>query len=154
MRARVGTQVGLLNSGAIRGNRVIPAGPITKRDIRQLLPFSNTVTLLEVSGDALRAALERSVDELPRPTGHFLQTAGVRFTVDPARTPGQRVGAIEVGDQPLLPDGVYRVAVPDYLARGRDGYSMLAAARVLLAPEDGPGLIETVLAGLAAGRSP
>jgi 5'-nucleotidase len=154
MRARVGAQVGLLNSGAIRGNRVIPAGPITKRDIRQLLPFSNTVTLLEVSGDVLRAALERSVDELPRPTGHFLQTAGVRFTVDPARTPGQRVGAIEVGDQPLLPDGVYRVAVPDYLARGRDGYSMLAAARVLLAPEDGPGLIETVLAGLAAGRSP
>jgi len=154
MRVRVGAQVGLLNSGAIRGNRVIPAGPITKRDVRQLLPFSNTVTLLEVSGAALRAALERSVDQLPRPTGHFLQTAGVRFTVDPARPPGQRVGPIEVGDQPLLPDGVYRVAMPDYLARGRDGYSMLAAARVLLAPEDGPGLIETVLAGLAAGRSP
>jgi 5'-nucleotidase len=154
MRARVGAQVGLLNSGAIRGNRVIPAGPITKRDVRQLLPFSNTVTLLEVPGAALRSALERSVDQLPRPTGHFLQTAGVRFTVDPARPPGQRIGAIEVGDQPLLPDGLYRVAVPDYLARGRDGYSMLAAARVLLAPEDGPGLIETVLAGLAAGRSP
>jgi len=154
MRARVGAQVGLLNSGAIRGNRVIPAGPITKRDVRQLLPFSNTVTLLEVSGDALRAALERSVDELPRPTGHFLQTAGVQFTADPARPPGQRVGTVEVGGQPVVPDGLYRVAVPDYLARGRDGYAMLAAAHVLLAPENGPGLIETVLAGLAAGRSP
>jgi 5'-nucleotidase len=154
MRERVGAQIGLLNSGAIRGNRVIPAGPITKRDIRQLLPFSNTVTLLEVSGEGLRAALERSVDELPRPTGHFLQTAGVRFTVDPARPPGQRVAGIEVGGQPLDPAGRYRVAVPDYLARGRDGYPMLAAARVLLAPEDGPGLIETVLAGLSAGRSP
>jgi hypothetical protein len=31
---------------------------------------------------------------------------------------------------------------------------MLAGARALLAPEDGPGLIETVLDGLAAGRSP
>jgi 5'-nucleotidase / UDP-sugar diphosphatase len=154
MRERVGAQVGLLNSGAIRGNRVIPAGPITKRDIRQLLPFSNTVTLLEVSGEALRAALERSVDQLPRPTGHFLQTAGVRFTVDPAQPPGQRVGAIEIGGQSLDPARLYRVAVPDYLARGRDGYPMFAAARVLLAPEDGPGLIETVLAGLAAGRSP
>jgi 5'-nucleotidase len=154
MRERVGAQVGLLNSGAIRGNRVIPAGPITKRDIRQLLPFSNTVTLLEVSGEGLRAALEHSVDELPRPTGHFLQTAGVRFTVDTARPPGRRIAAIEVGGQPLDPAGRYRVAVPDYLARGRDGYPMLAAARVLLAPEDGPGLIETVLAGLTAGRSP
>jgi hypothetical protein len=64
------------------------------------------------------------------------------------------VGGIEVDGRPLAPDGRYRVAVPDYLARGRDGYPMLAAARVLLAPEDGPGLIETVLAGLAAGRSP
>ena len=154
MRERVGAQVGLLNSGAIRGNRLIPAGPITRRDIRQLLPFSNTVTLLEVTGDALHGALERSVDELPRPTGHYLQTAGVQFTVDPARPPGRRVSAVQIGGRPVVPAGLYRVAVPDYLARGRDGYPMLTASRVLLAPEDGPGLIETVLAGLAAGRSP
>jgi len=154
LRDRVGAQVGLLNSGAIRGNRVIPPGPITKRDVRELLPFSNTVTLLEVTGAALRAALERSVDELPRPTGHYLQTAGVQMAVDPARPPGRRVGAIQVAGQPLDPADLYRVAVPDYLARGKDGYPMLAASRVLLAPEDGPGLIETVLEGLAAGRSP
>ena len=154
LRDRVGAQVGLLNSGAIRGNRVIPAGPVTKRDIRGLLPFSNTVTLLEVTGAALRAALERSVDELPRPTGHFLQTAGIRMTVDPARPPGQRVGPIEIEGRPLDPAARYRVAVPDYLARGQDGYSMLGASRVLLAPEDGPGMIETILDGLAAGRSP
>lgn len=154
LRDRVSGQVGLLNSGAIRGNRVIPAGPITKRDVRELLPFSNTVTLLEVTGTALRAALERSVDELPRPTGHFLQTAGIQMTVDPARPPGRRVAAVEIEGRPLEPAGLYRVAVPDYLARGQDGYPMLAASRVLLAPEDGPGLIETVLEGLAAGRSP
>jgi 5'-nucleotidase / UDP-sugar diphosphatase len=154
MRERVGGQVALLNSGAIRGNRVLPPGPITRRDIRELLPFSNTVTLLEVTGDALRAALERSVDELPRPTGHFLQTAGVEFSVDPARPPGRRVGGIMVAGRPLDPAGRYRVATLDYLARGQDGYPMLAAARLLLGPEDGPGLIETVLDGLTAGRSP
>jgi len=154
MRERVGAQVGLLNSGAIRGDRVIPPGTITQRDIRALLPFRNTVTLLEMTGAALRAALERSVDELPRPTGHFLQTAGIEYRVDPARPPGRRIGAVEVEGRPLDPAGRYRVAVPDYLARGRDGYPMLAASRVLLAPEDGPGLIETVLEGLARGRSP
>jgi 2',3'-cyclic-nucleotide 2'-phosphodiesterase (5'-nucleotidase family) len=154
MRERVGGQVGLLNSGAIRGNRVLPPGPITKRDIRGLLPFGNTVTLLEVTGDALRAALERSVDELPRPTGHFLQTSGIEFSVDPGQPPGRRIGAVTVAGQPLDPAGRYRVATLDYLARGQDGYPMLAASRVLLGPEDGPGLIETVLEGLAAGRSP
>jgi 2',3'-cyclic-nucleotide 2'-phosphodiesterase (5'-nucleotidase family) len=154
MRERVGGQVGLLNSGAIRGNRVLPPGPITKRDVRELLPFGNIVTLLEVTGDALRAALERSVDELPRPTGHFLQTAGVEFSMDPGQPAGRRVGAISVAGRPLDPGGRYRVATLDYLARGQDGYPMLASSRVLLGPEDGPGLIETVLEGLAAGRSP
>jgi 2',3'-cyclic-nucleotide 2'-phosphodiesterase (5'-nucleotidase family) len=154
MRERVGGQVGLLNSGAIRGNRVLPPGPITKRDIRELLPFSNTVTLLEVTGDALRAALERSVDGLPRPTGHFLQTSGIEFSIDPGQPPGRRIGAVTVSGQPLDPGGRYRVATLDYLARGQDGYPMLAASRVLLGPEDGPGLIGTVLDGLAAGRSP
>jgi len=154
LRDRVGAQVGLLNSGAIRGNRVIPPGPLTKRDVRELLPFNNTVTLLEVTGAALRAALERSVGELPRPAGHFLQTAGIRMMVDATQAPGRRVGAVEVEGRPLDPAGRYRVAVPDYLARGQDGYPMLAASRILLAPEDGPGLIETVLEGLAGGRSP
>ncbi len=154
MRERVGAQVALLNSGGIRGNRVIPAGPITKRDIQGLLPFTNTVVLLELTGEALRAALERSVDELPRPTGHFLQTSGLAFTVDLAQPATRRVGAITVGGRPLDPGGRYRVATLDYLARGQDGYPMLAAGRVLLGPEDGPGLIETILDGLVAGRSP
>jgi 5'-nucleotidase len=154
MRDRVGGDVALLNSGAIRGNRVLAPGPITNRDIRELLPFANTVTLLEVTGTTLRAALEHSVDELPRPSGHFLQTAGVRYVVDPGQPPGRRIGAVEVGGRPLDPAGLYRVALPDYLARGKDGYPMLAVCRVLVAPEDGPGLIETVLEGFAAGRSP
>lgn len=154
MRERVGAEVGLLNSGALRANRVIPPGPITKRDVRELLPFSNTVSLLEVTGEALRAVLERSVDELPRGTSHFLQTSGLEVTVDPARPPGQRIAAVTIGGRPLDPAGRYRAATVDYLARGRDGYPKLAAARVLLGPEDGPSLIETVLDGLARGRSP
>jgi 2',3'-cyclic-nucleotide 2'-phosphodiesterase (5'-nucleotidase family) len=119
MRERTGAAVGLLNGGAIRGNRVVPPGPITARDIREVLPFRNTITLLEVTGTTLRAALEHSVDELPRPSGHFLQTSGLRFEVDAARPPGQRVGSVEVEGRPLDPAGVYRVAVPDYLARGQ-----------------------------------
>jgi 2',3'-cyclic-nucleotide 2'-phosphodiesterase (5'-nucleotidase family) len=76
------------------------------------------------------------------------------MTVDAARPAGRRVDGIEIDGRPLDPSGLYRVAVPDYLARGKDGYPMLAAARVLLAPEDGPGLIETVIEALEAGRSP
>ncbi len=154
MRERMGADVGLLNSGAIRGNRIIPAGPVTLRDFRALLPFSNVVVLLEVPGASLARALERSVAALPRPAGAFLQTAGLRFTADLARPPGGRVTSIEVGGQRLRPEGRYRVAVLDYLARGGDGYTMLRAARVLVSAEEGPGLVDTVLEALARGRLP
>jgi 5'-nucleotidase/UDP-sugar diphosphatase len=45
----------------------------------------------------------------------------------------------------------------NYLARGGDGYTMLAAGRVLLGPEDGPGLAEALMeaieqAGVIAPR--
>lgn len=154
MRARMGAEVGLVNSGALRANRVFPAGPLSRRDVRALLPFGNTVVLLEVSGAALRAALERSVLALPAPAGRLLQTAGLAYVVDAARPPGSRVGAVEVGGRPLDPARAYRVAVPDFLARGGDGYDMLAAGRVVVTAEEGPGLIETVLGRLAEGRLP
>jgi 2',3'-cyclic-nucleotide 2'-phosphodiesterase (5'-nucleotidase family) len=127
---------------------------MSRRDIRTLLPFGNTLVLLEVSGTALRAALEHSASALPQPAGRFLQTAGLRYTVDPARPPGSRIGAVEVQGQPLEPGRAYRVAVTDFLARGGDGYAMLAAGRVVVSAEEGPGLIESVLETVERGRLP
>lgn len=154
MRVRMGAQVALLNGGAIRGNRVIPAGPLTRGDVRALLPFNNTIVMLEVTGAALRAALERSAAALPRPAGAYLQTAGLTYAVDPSRSVGQRVVTLEVGGEPVVDDRLYRVAVPDYLARGGDGYTMLVGARVVVGPESGPGLVETVMEAVSSGRLP
>jgi 2',3'-cyclic-nucleotide 2'-phosphodiesterase (5'-nucleotidase family) len=154
MRARMGADVGLVNGGGLRSNRVIPPGPLTRRDVRALLPFDNTVVLLEVSGAGLRAALERSVGALPGLFGGYLHTAGLEVQVDPARPAGSRVGAIAVGGQPLTADRLVRVALPDFLARGGDGYAMFARARVLRDRESGPGMVEAVLEALARGQLP
>jgi 5'-nucleotidase / UDP-sugar diphosphatase len=154
MRAKLGADAALLNSGALRANRVFAAGVLRRRDVRALLPFGNTVVLLEVDGAALRQALERSVLALPAPAGRFLQTAGLAYAVDPSRPPGSRIDAVTVGGQALEPDRRYRVAVPEYLARGGDGYDMLARGRVEITAEEGPGLIDTVLGALAEGRLP
>ena len=145
MRERLGADVALLNGGAIRGNRLLPEGPITRRDLHQLLPFGNILVLLEVSGAALGQALERAVSAYPSPAGFFLQMSGVRVVFNPSRRPGGRVLEVTVGGRPLDPARPYTVALPDYLARGGDGYAVLAAARVLVSPEHGPGLAETLL---------
>ena len=52
---------------------------------------------------------------------------------------------LTVGGRSLDRERPYTVALPDYLARGGDGYAMFRAARVLIPPEHGPGLVETLL---------
>ena len=154
IRRRMGADVGLLNGGAIRGNRVLPAGPLSLRDVAALLPFGNIVALLEVDGAALRATLEHSVAALPQPAGRFLQTAGLTYVLDAARPPRDRIVSVSVGGEALVPGRRYRVAVPDFLARGGDGYNALAEARRVVPGVDGPGLIEIVVQALEAGSSP
>ena len=154
MRERLGARIGLLNGGAIRGNRLIPPGTVTRRDFRALLPFDNTAAMIEVSGDDVRAALERSVSAWPRPAGMFLQTAGLDYVADADRPVGQRIGRVTVGGAVLEPAGRYTIALPDFLARGGDGYTMLAAGRVLVPPEEGPAIVEVLFEALARGRFP
>ena len=146
MRARLSADVAVLNAGALRGNRLVPEGPLTRADLHGLFPFGNVLTLVEVKGVTLRQALERAVSRYPRPPGFFLQVSGLGFVFDPARVPGERVLAVTVGDRPLDPARTYTLALVDYLARGGDSYSMLKGAHALIPAEHGPGLVETLLA--------
>ena len=89
IRARLRADVAVMNGGGIRGNRVLPAGPLTRRDVRTLLPFLNVLVKLEVPGEVLLAVLERSVGTYPAENGGFLQVSGLTFT----STPGARSGS-------------------------------------------------------------
>jgi 5'-nucleotidase len=151
MRRRMGAEVALINAGAIRSNRVIPAGPLSLRDVVALLPFGNTVALLEVDGATLQASLEHSVEGLPRPAGRFLQTAGLDYVLDAGRPVGSRILSVSLEGTPLEAARRYRVAVPDFVARGGDGYAALAASRTLVSGEEGPGLMEIVAEALERG---
>jgi len=148
IRARLGADVAVMNGGGIRSNRVLPAGRLTRRDIHGLLPFLNVLVKLEVTGATLLAALEHAVGAYPRESGGFLQVSGLAVAFDPSRPPGQRLVEVHVGGRPVDPARRYTLATNEYLARGGDGYTMLAAARVLVGPRDGPGLTETVIAAI------
>jgi 2',3'-cyclic-nucleotide 2'-phosphodiesterase (5'-nucleotidase family) len=134
-----------MNGGGIRGNQLVPAGTLTRRDINALLPFLNVLVMLEVPGKVLLEVLEHSVSVYPRESGGFLQVSGLSFVFDPARPPGQRVVRVVVGGEPLDPERRYKLATNSYTAGGGDGYAMLATAKPLVFPQDGPGLAETLL---------
>ena len=153
MRARLRADVAIMNGGGIRGNQLMPAGTLTRKDVNALVPFLNVLVMLEVPGKVLLDVLERSVGTYPREYGGFLQVSGISVVFDPARPPGQRVVRVLVGGEPVNPERRYTLATNSYLAQGGDGYAMLATAKPLVFPEDGPGLAETLLEAIERAGS-
>ncbi|MBM4309451.1 MAG: hypothetical protein FJ119_00670 [Deltaproteobacteria bacterium] len=135
LREHCGTDAALYNGGGIRGDGILPAGPLTRLDIETMLPFDNNSVIISMNGATLKEALERSVARLPQLWGGFLQVSGLRVHVDPHAGPGQRVTGIAVlesggGYRPLDPQRRYRVATNSFLARGGNGYAEFSTARI------------------------
>jgi 5'-nucleotidase/UDP-sugar diphosphatase len=113
--------VALTNGGGIRTQ--LKAGEITKKDLYTLLPFPNTLVVIEVTGEELKQALENGVSKVEEGAGRFPQISGMSFTYDPTKPAGERVVEVKVGGQPLDPEKTYKVATNDFLAAGGDGYT-------------------------------
>jgi 2',3'-cyclic-nucleotide 2'-phosphodiesterase (5'-nucleotidase family) len=144
LRADAGAEIGLTNSGAIRGDRVYPAGPITRRTLLAMHPFGNVNCKIAVTGRVLLAALNTGVSKLPTGSGQFPHVSGLTMKINASARPGNRVTDVVVNGQPLQPEMMYTLALPDYLLKGGDNYTMFAGAEVLVSPESG-NLIVTAL---------
>ena len=150
MLARVkdqGIQIALQNGGGIRSS--IDAGPVTMGEVFTVLPFQNTLSTFEVTGDVLLAALENGVSEVAEGAGRFPQVAGMSYAFDAAADAGARVSDVMVGDAPLDLAAVYGVVSNNYVRNGGDGYAMFKDAAN--AYDFGPDLAEVVADFMAAG---
>jgi 5'-nucleotidase len=145
LRERLGTDAAFINGGAIRTNRTVPPGPLTKRDVHSLLPFTDVVMKLELRGRDLRSALEHGLAQTDREGGGFLQVSGVRVVWDPRRAAGGRVVSLAIGGRSLADDTVYSVAVPSYLVRGGDGYTAFARGQIVVDESSGPQVAQIVM---------
>lgn len=131
------TDAAVYNGGGIRGDRVIPAGTLTDRDVATMLPYDNRAVVVSMQGSALRQVLERGVSGLPQPWGGFLQVSGLRLRVN-TQAPGGSAGRIESVDvlgadgryHPLEDGRRYRVATNSFLAQGGNGYRQFSEARI------------------------
>jgi 5'-nucleotidase len=107
--------VALLNPGGFRSD--LPAGELTFGRIYEVIPFDNTIATVTVTGGQLLRLLTAAYD------GHkgVFQQAGLQVELSPC--PGRgRLKKVTLADgRPIDPDGLYRVSMPDFLARGGDG---------------------------------
>ncbi|MGE3513080.1 MAG: bifunctional UDP-sugar hydrolase/5'-nucleotidase [Vicinamibacterales bacterium] len=152
LRATTGADVAIMNAGSIRGDRLYPAGSITRRTLIAMHPFGNTITKAEMTGRLLLQALTWGVSKLPATAGHFPQVSGLTMAVDLRAPAAERVTRVMVAGAPLDPARTYTVALPDYILGGGDGYSMLpGAARILVTAEAGE-LVVNALEKYLGGR--
>ena len=113
LRQAAGADLGLQNSGGYR--TYLPAGPITRAQLFELLPFNNQILRLHLKGSDLRALF----DFLAAGYGdyRFGQIAGGDYAIADSLAL-----EIHVGGEPLDPEREYTLATVDFLYGGGDGY--------------------------------
>jgi 5'-nucleotidase len=155
-RKATAADVALMNGGSIRADELIPAGPLTVRDVLSMLPFKNKLVKIEITGATLRAALEHGVSRSAEDAepGGFPQVSGIQFSFDASRPAGSRIVDLKVNGQPLDETRKYTLTTSTFIAfDGGDGYSMLKGSTVVLPPERAPLDSEAVQRAIAAVRS-
>lgn len=110
------SDVSFYNMAGVRAP--LPAGDISYGQLYQVLPFSNVVVNLDLTGKQLRAVFEAASGSAGR-----LHVGGATYAYHFENPPGQRLLAATVGGQPLDDARVYHVATIDYLYGGGDGHT-------------------------------
>ncbi len=139
---------------------VIRRGPVTVRDAMRAYPYDNTLAVVELTGEQLRQALERSARYYapytyeagraltePGVAGYNADAAqGVSYEVDLTRPAGARIVNLVWRGQPLPSDQKLKVAVNNYRLNGGGGFTEIAAAPRLLAhgPEVRQALVDHI----------
>jgi 5'-nucleotidase / UDP-sugar diphosphatase len=151
MRINAKADISIINSGSIRGDRVFPAGPITRRTLVEIHPFGNVICKISLTGRLVLEALNSGVAKLPATAGQFPQVSGLTMRVTPSAPAGSRVSDVRIGGQPLDPARTYTVAIIDYMLSGGDQYTMLVDQPILIGPQAGD-LIVSALESFISGR--
>ncbi|WP_240035166.1 5'-nucleotidase C-terminal domain-containing protein [Neobacillus notoginsengisoli] len=125
------TLIAVQNGGGVRAT--LPAGNITLADVFKVLPFGNTLGIMNLKGSELRAALEYSVKDAPNAFGGFLQVSGLKVAYDSTKPAGEKIQSIEVkgkdGKYTALDEAKnYFVATNVFTAKGGDGFTMFGKA--------------------------
>lgn len=122
MTYETGADFTIINGGGIRAS--IAAGDVTLGDINNVLPFTNTVTMCEITGAQVLEALEFGYSMVPESNAAFSQS-DLRIAYDASAEPGHRITRVRLFDGSLLdPEATYTVATNDFMAAGGDGYTM------------------------------
>jgi 5'-nucleotidase len=130
-----GAVVAFMNDGGIRADLMVgdhggsnPPGQVTYGELFAVQPFGNVVTVLTMTGDAIRRLLEQQFDNPGPGRQEMLQVSGFTYRYALESPPGRRVdpSSIRIGGRMIAPADRVRVAANSFLVAGGDGFTMFA----------------------------
>jgi len=132
---KLDAQIAILNAGSIIGG--LSAGNISVGQACDLLPYSNHLVMLELTGRELKEALAAGVSRAYTRRGRggmFPYVGGLRYAirVNQGRVAGINALKVRTAEGQWLPldyRKTYRVIMNEYIARGGDGYTVFAQAK-------------------------
>jgi 5'-nucleotidase/UDP-sugar diphosphatase len=125
-----GVSIAITNGGGLRAS--IDAGDVSMGEVLTVLPFQNTLSTFQVSGQTVIDALENGVSQIEEGGGRFPQVAGLTFSVDPGQPAGSRVSNVMVMSggawTAIDPAATYGLVSNNFVRGGGDGYKMFRDA--------------------------
>lgn len=115
----------IINVGGLR--RDIPKGNVTVGTVFELLPFMNTLCVMNMDGEAMNELFEQIAL-----VGGEGVSGGTVLTIS---KDGKLLDA-KINGKSVEPERVYRVATIDYIAEGNDGLEAFKKATGKVYPED------------------
>lgn len=131
LKQKYNTDIALVNAGTVRG--AFMPGEISLRDIGEIFPFADKLSLINVSEKELVETLKYSATSIAQKDGKpgLVQVAGMKYSVSQS---GELVNLFVTdknGKDVLIdinnPDEskTYSMALPSFIAKGLDGFTML-----------------------------
>ncbi|MCI5773429.1 MAG: bifunctional metallophosphatase/5'-nucleotidase [Erysipelotrichaceae bacterium] len=144
------SDVAFSNGGNIRAD--LPSGEITFLDIQNVLPWSDNIVKIKVTGQQLLDCLEMGARLWPEQSGGFVQTSGLTYKINTdvlssvavdsdglfVRVEGDyRVQEVMVNDEPLDLIKEYTLAIDDYYySEAGDGMTMFKDCEAIVDAKD------------------
>lgn len=125
MRENAQAEIAFQNGGGLRTS--IPAGNITIGKLYEVMPFDNTLYVVELTGNQVMQVLRHGINN--QQIG-MIQFSGLQVIYDPNLPEEQRIAVVLTADgTPLDANRYYKVVTNDFMAAGGDEYRMFMEGR-------------------------
>ncbi|MDX2070852.1 MAG: bifunctional UDP-sugar hydrolase/5'-nucleotidase [Haliscomenobacter sp.] len=135
--------IALMNGGGLRAN--ILKGNVTLKNAYAVLPFGNTICLVNIKGNEIINLLKAGMVNMPKQGGDFLQVSGLSYSFN-FKVDGQpQITSVEVNGKPIEPDKSYKVALSNFILFGNGDFDPIPLDRLIFPVKKSPKDVEVLI---------